>query len=119
MLLITHAFLFVAFFRVTSLSPKKNRAKMFKMSLCESQGLDKIVSIRGRTCGLPASTVAQGESWRCAFKLGSSLSLKVQYISQEQPQFFKMILSRGRLGLLNCCLQLKRIQILCFCLPQI
>ena len=52
MLLITHAFLFVALFRVTSLYPKKNRAKIFKMSLCESQDLDKSVPIRGRTCGL-------------------------------------------------------------------
>ena len=30
MLLITHAFLFVAFFRVTSLSPKKNHAKFLR-----------------------------------------------------------------------------------------
>ena len=72
MLLITHAFLFVAFFRVTSLYPKKNRTKILKMSLCESQGLDKAVPIRGRTCGLP-STVALGESWRYTFKLGSRL----------------------------------------------
>ena len=72
MLLITHAFLFVAFFRVTSLSPKKNHAKKFKMSLYDSQSLDKSVPIRGRTCGLPSS-VALGESWCCAFKLSSSL----------------------------------------------
>ena len=72
MLLITHAFLFVAFFRVTSFSPKKNHAIKFKMSLYDSQGLDKSGPIRGRTCGLQSS-VALGESWRCAFKLSSSL----------------------------------------------
>ena len=74
MLLITHAFLFVAFFKVTSLYPRKNHAKIFKMSLCDSKGFDKIASvpIRGRTCGLPSS-VALGESWRYAFKLGSGL----------------------------------------------
>ena len=51
MLLTTLAFLFIALFRMILPLSEKNHVKIFKMSFCDSQGLEKIanVSIRGRS----------------------------------------------------------------------